>query len=108
MLDLATCHITQHTKGSEKTDWVVQLNETNEEVFRLPKKMSEFEVFAIIDFARKYELEAFNKGIEFQKDKQNSVLKITIDSQLNLINKLKSENERLANELDKRIRNGIN
>jgi len=108
MLDLASCHITQHTNNNEKTDWSVQLNETNEEIFKLSKKLNENEVFGIIDFAKKYELEAFNKGIKFQKDKQNKVLKDTIDKQLQLINTLKSENERLATILDKRIKDGIN
>ena len=100
MLELATSHVTQHTTNNGKTDWSVQLNETDKEIFTLPKQLNETEVFAIMDFVKKYELEAFNKGIEFQKDKQNSVLKITIDSQLNLIKKLEDENERLSDVLD--------
>ena len=100
MLDLSTIHVTQHSNGHTKTDWSVQLNETNEEIFVLPKTLNEKQVFAIMDFAKKYELIAFNKGINFQKGKENSILKEKIDTQNMVIEQLKKENERMSNIVD--------
>lgn len=97
---LAHAHVNQTTIKGEKTDWSVEANKTNKQLAVLPKSLTDAEVFSILDFARKYELEAFNTGIVFGKEKQ---LKTDEDRITDLETKLRlagAENERLAEALD--------
>jgi len=100
LLALATTHVNQYSKGSEKTDYQLQLNETGEVIYEFPKALTDAQMFGIMDFMKKYELEAFNTGIKFQKTKDNKVLKETIDILKGTIDVLEAENDRLANALD--------
>jgi hypothetical protein len=76
MNPMATANVTQTTSGAVKSDWVIRANgEDGEELGRLPGNLGEAHVFEILHLARKYELLAFNAGIDFQKDKQNQFLK---------------------------------
>jgi hypothetical protein len=100
LLDLATSHVTQHTKGHIKSDWSIQLNSSNTEVCTLPKCLGEQDVFRIMDFIKEYELKAFNTGIKFQKNEQNLVLKDVIQKQKHQIELLAEENIRLANAIE--------
>ena len=73
-------------------------------IHELPSDKTEKEVMELIRFGRKFELIAFNAGIEFQKAKnpetiktlQEMVLKLREDKQ-----QIMARNEMLANELDK-------
>lgn len=100
LIDLQSAHMTQHTDEKGKTDWSVEKNITNERMITLPKRLNETEVFAIINFAKKYELMAFNTGIKFQKDKQNEFLTATIKELQKNNQDLADENIRLAGILD--------
>ena len=100
LIDLQSAHMTQHTGENGKTDWSVEKNITNERMTTLPKRLKETEVFSIINFAKKYELIAFNTGIEFQKDKQNAFLTATIKELQKNNQDLADENIRLAGILD--------
>jgi len=100
MIKLQNSHVVQITKGADKTDWSVQENETNNELFVLPKHYTDSEVFHIMDTMKEYELVAFNRGIEFQKGKQNAVLNDTIKANEKVISFLKGENNKLASALD--------
>ena len=61
LIDLQTASITQSTtEGYIKSEWTVQKNITNEKLFELPKNFNETEIFKIMEFARKFELIAFN------------------------------------------------
>ena len=92
LIDLQSAHITQHTNEiAGKTDWSVEKNITNERITTFPKKLKEAEVFSIINFAKKYELIAFNAGIKLQKKRQNDFLAATIKE-------LQQNNQALANE----------
>ncbi len=102
-IDLQSAHITQHTNGQNKTDWEVKANITEENLFTLPKHLNESDVFTIMEFARKYELIAFNAGIAFQKGKQNEVLQSKIIQLSEIVKELSNENERLATVLDNTI-----
>ena len=90
---LSTSYQTQVTGDKGKSDWVVYSQE-KEELTRFPSHLSDDEVRKIIKFAKKYELEAFNNGIEFQK---RSVPK-TLSSLRNVVTHLKRENQRLLEE----------
>lgn len=101
MIDLQHSHVTQSLTGHKKSPWSVQQNITNKELAQLPAHLTDDVVFAIMRFAKKYELLAFNRGIEFGKDVQMAVYQPLID-QLNKKIKLgREENERLAEALDR-------
>lgn len=79
MNPLATANANQITKGGVKGDWVIRANgEDGEELGRFPGNLTDAVVWDIIHFSRKYELLAFNAGINFQKDKDNAYLRSKI------------------------------
>jgi len=91
LIDLQHAHVTQLTSEQEgKTTWMVRQNITSKDLHDLPANLSEKDVFAALDFARKFELIAFNTGIEFQKQQQ-----------LNIVSNLINENKRLSNLIEK-------
>ena len=100
LITLSTAHITQHSKGGQKSDWSVEANITNDRLTTLPKTLDEKQVFGILKFARFYELEALNAGIEFQKGKQNEVLLNKNIALKKTVDALVEENERLSTVLD--------
>lgn len=89
---LSKASATQFTDNGKKSDWLIRDNE--EVLHRLPKHFTEREVMDIVKFGRKYELKAFNNGIEFQKKKE-PVEKKSLQS---VVRQLKTENERLLKE----------
>lgn len=90
-IDLQSAHVTQITSEKEgKGDWLVRQNMTSKDLYTLPSNLSDKDVFTILEFARKFELIAFNAGIEFGKDGNRKRLKLAIN-----------ENEKLASVLDK-------
>jgi len=100
LIPLQASHVAQHTNGHIKSDWSVELNKTDEKILEFPSTYTDAEVFKIMDFAKKYELEALNIGINFAKKQGNVYLKSIIDEQLKIIELLKSDNERLAKALE--------
>lgn len=101
LIKLQSAHCTQHTSEGVKSDWKVEENATNDNLFVFPPNISDELMFQIMNFARKYELDAFNAGIQFQKGKQNEVLQQTINEQLAVIEALGHDNNRLAESIDK-------
>ena len=99
LIPLQASHITQLTSNGKKSTWSVQKNITDEELLTFPKHFSEDEIFHIMDFAKKYEMEALTAGITFQKDKQNQALKSIIDQQKEMIIQLGAANDTLATAL---------
>ena len=67
LIQLASAHVTQFTNDGVKGDWLVRENITSTDLFSLPGRLLEAEVFELMRNAREYELKAFNAGIEFQK-----------------------------------------
>jgi len=106
LIKLQSSHITQFSNNGIKTDWMIRENISSKEMYKLPKILNEQEVFGIIDFARKYELCAFNKGIAFQKTKQNLLFLAQIKDLEKLIIGLKEHNHYLADALDKATKRG--
>ena len=105
---IQNCHITKHTgklKPGFPKDWMVEENITNRRLGHLPAKLTEAEVFEVIEFCRKYELEAFNAGVHFGKSQRQSVLQPQIEQLKNNLNIARQENERIADALDLATRN---
>jgi len=100
MLDLSVSHVTQQTSGHIRTDWSIQLNKTNKEILTLPSTYLDNDIFKIMDFAKKYELIAFNKGIKLGKEKTVKVYKDKLDLAEKRIEFMKAENEKLAYALE--------
>lgn len=99
-IQLANAHVNQTTVKGNKTDWSIEENKTNKQLGSLPKNLTDAQVFTILNFARKYELKAFNSGIEFGKRKQNAINKEITDNLKSQLTLAGEENERLANALE--------
>ena len=106
LIQLSSAHVTQQSIGGEKSEWAIEENITNNRLGTLPRHLSEVDVFAILNLARKYELKAFNSGIDFQKDKNNGYLNDKIKHLMGLNKELSAENERLSEVLDKQQQKG--
>ena len=99
-IKLAHANVTQHTIGSKRNDWIIKANKTHEELGTLPSSLTDKEVFSILHFMRKYELDAFNIGIDFGKkeykkvfNKENKILEQTNKE-------LSKHNDHLASALE--------
>jgi len=106
LIDLQNSHVTQHTTNGIKSDWSIEKNITDEQIFILPSKLNDMEVAKIMRFIKNYELEAFNTGIKFQKDKQNGFMKDTITTLQKNNSDLARENIRLATILENLLPEG--
>jgi len=102
-MDLQTAYATQLSDENGKGEWVVY-NTDKVEIYKLPSDWTEKQVMTAIHLGRKFELQAFNNGVIFQKHKapeeikdlRNIVKNLSADREM-IIN----ENMKLANELDK-------
>ena len=68
ILPLASCNAHQITEKGKNGDWLIRENVTNDLLATLSNRITDQDIMAVIHFARKYELEAFNKGIAFHKE----------------------------------------
>lgn len=101
IIELANCHITQFTNKGVKGDWKVK-DENGKTIDEMPKVLDERQAMKIIHFARKFELEAFNRGIRFGKNiKKPELLKDEKKKLLKVISELTDANTVLAEKLDK-------
>ena len=103
-IKLANAHVNQHTSNGVRSDWKIEENKTDLPLGELPGRLNEQEVFGILNFARKFELEAFNIGITFGKQKYKETFESTINDYNNKLKLAAKENERLADALDRLTR----
>ena len=103
LIHLQNAHVTQLAQDGVKGDWFVRKNITNEDLHTFPPLIADDLMFNILNFARKFELTAFNEGIKFQKNKQNKYLMAQLEESKLLNIAIKEENERLANILEQHI-----
>lgn len=104
LIDVQNCNMFQETySNGTKSDWLVRKNISGETLCSLPSSVSDKAMFALIDFTKKYELIAFNKGIEFQKGKQNTLLNREITDLKSAYLSLQAHNDYLADSLEKAI-----
>lgn len=71
LIPLQNSNAFQSGSGADRSDWIIRENETDKELFTLPKTISDQDMFAVRKFAKQYELEALNVGIQFQKKQQD-------------------------------------
>lgn len=102
-IQLATANAFQESKSSGKEDWKIRENITNEVLGEFPSNISDKGIMDILHFARKYELIAFNTGIQFGKEEQRKVSKTIIDNLNENIEELLFRNDELATALDKEL-----
>ncbi len=69
-IDLQDCHATQISGNDGDSKWAIK-NTNGDTLYELPSEWNEKQVMEAIHFARKFELIAFNAGINFMKEKKN-------------------------------------
>ncbi len=107
LIPLQNAHVTQLTDSTgQKTAWSVQENETDEVLFELPVNLSENVVFAILKFARQYELKALNVGIQFSKKTEQNKFDTERQKLLRVISELEQSNGKLATKVHKFLETG--
>jgi uncharacterized protein YlxW (UPF0749 family) len=99
-IDLQSSNFTQTTIHGVSGDWRIRKNITGEDLQTFPPSVSDVLMYEILTFAKKFELIAFNAGINFQKDKENEVLAARIQEISTLNNELVAENTRLATVIE--------
>ena len=100
LIDLQSANATQLSANGVKSEWKINKNVTGEILQIFPATVTDELMFMVLDFARKYELIAFNEGITFQKGKENEVLAATITELQQANAFLIAENSRLADALE--------
>lgn len=104
LIDLQHAHVTQITEGGTKGPWMVRQNMTSEDLWELPAHMKDADVFAIMAFARHFELVALNAGIQFQKGHQDARL-LADNQQLEAkLQAMQHHNDRLAEVVERLTR----
>ncbi len=103
LIDLQAANIAQISKDGVKGDWRVKKNITGEVLGTFSSKISDVDIRQILNFAKKYEIIAFNEGIKLQKTKQNELLRADISKLKAVNNELGAENMRLAAIIEKLI-----
>jgi len=104
LVDLRTAHATQLTHKGVKGDWSVRVNVTEEELGTFNGRISDEDMFAILRFARKYELIALNAGIQFQRHKQLDIQReytLGLEAELQAA---KEHNDKLADTVERLTR----
>ena len=100
LIDLQSAHVTQTTEQGVRSDWNVKKNITGEVLHVFPPSISDTLMFEVLNFAKKYELLAFNEGINFQKGKQNEFLSAQITELVGVNRELGAENVRVTTILE--------
>ena len=106
LIPLQSANATQLTNRGKKSDWKVRENITMKDLKTFPPNINDSLMFDIMNFGKKFELEAFNKGIEFQKKNQNGLLISNIKQLESQIKELTTHNERLSQALENEM-NGV-
>ena len=101
LIELQNSHVTQYAEHGIKGDWFVRENVTDRDLFTLPSKIQDADIFTIMKFAKEFELKAFNAGINFQKNKHNELFKARIEELGGVVEELTHKNQILADKLNK-------
>ena len=83
--------------------WRVCESGTNRELATLSGTLDEKAGMSYLHFARKFELEALNKGIEFGKSQEHDRAEIVFQQMRNQIAELEKQNIGLSTHLEKLI-----
>ena len=89
--------------GVEDNCWVINTPD-NEKLFKIPRCVIEAkDAAAISRFAKKYELEAFNIGVQFGKNELKELFESKMERALLTIKELEEMNMRLSSQLERFI-----
>jgi len=104
LIPLQAAHVNQYTaKDGIVSPWEVQENKTNGLLATLPRELTDKQMFKVLHFARKFELLAFNIGMNHMQSELNKKFQIEKDNLIKVINGLEVANSKLANKLGKFI-----
>ena len=104
LIPLQAAQITQYPDQPDKT-WYVRDNEGND-LGKLPGTLSPKEAMSYLHFARPFELEALNIGIQFGKKQADTVLQKRMNQAIAYAEQVTAENERLSLKLLQMIEEG--
>jgi len=104
VVPLANANANQITSNGVKGDWAIRENITDRELATFNARISDEDMFAILHFAREYELAAFNAGVDFQREKQNSAHKIEVTRLILEQGAMIKRNNELAEAVDRLTR----
>lgn len=101
LIPLAVAHVTQLTnEDGSKTLWEVQENKTNDLLAEMPSNFTDKEMFKVLNFARKFELSAFNIGMKYMNSELTKERDIEKSKLLRVIKELEIANSKLAEKLE--------
>ena len=103
LIPLSTAHVNQYTTNEGKSPWEVQENETNGLLAVLPREFTDQQMFRVLDFARKFELLAFNIGMKNMQNELVPRFEVEKSNLVKVIKELERANEKLANKLGQLI-----
>ena len=92
-------------KDENDNCWVAYDTDNNK-ITQFPEGWDEHDCMAAIRLGRTYELEAFNKGIEFGKEKGANTFAPLLEHAKNQINILEEANLKLSSKLEQLIIDG--
>ena len=106
-LDLqGSCFQQQTLADGTMNDWQI-FNDAGKEVYSLPKKFSMEDNFVIAEYAKKFELLAYQVGRDDMMKKKNLEFSIMEDKYKKVIDDMRIENDRVSNVLNNLIGSSI-
>ncbi len=100
LIPLQAAHVNMYPQLNDKTIWEVQENKTNILLHEFRINITENDMFSILDFARKYELAAFDIGMKHMNREMTEKLNQERKKYQDLINELEIANTKLADKLE--------
>lgn len=104
VVPLANANAQQLTHNGVKGDWTIRENITDRELATFPARISDEDMFAVLRFAREFELAAFNAGVAFQRDKQNTAHRAELDRMVSEREAMIERNNVLAETVERLTR----
>ena len=100
LIDLQQSCVQQRTHVEKgKLPWQV-FNNSNEEIYELDEKYTEPQIFEIQDYAKTFELKAFNIGINFMKGEKNKEILEIREKYDRVIKEMREENQKVVDKLN--------
>jgi len=103
LIELQQAHTTQYTNKGIKSEWHVRENITDRDLHTLPSTLSDRDMFAVLKFARAFELKGLNAGIDWQKNKANALLSQENKLLKEELAKVVEHNEILSHQLTQQL-----
>jgi len=101
-LTLQGAYANQFTRDGVRGDYNL-ISSKQEPLGQWPKKLNDAEVFQLLEFARGFELEAYDLGVKEERDRATAYINEMKRRHENLLAEIRRENERLAEKLGQLI-----